>query len=183
MATIPEVRVSARFFSDAVIRERGEATIAAAKLPVPRGGVLHFACHGSIGETDPMTGSIRLHPGPSSDGALTLNEIAALDYSEASLAVLSACETNIDGGATGGRAVLALSRSFLYAGVPAVIASQWAVSDEAAPRVMVSFYDAVRNRGLSKAQAFQIAQRYVLEETPYRHPRYWAALQLIGDCR
>ncbi|MGH8513859.1 MAG: CHAT domain-containing protein, partial [Gammaproteobacteria bacterium] len=63
------------------------------------------------------------------------------------------------------------------------IGSLWAIPDDAAYRVVTSFYDALRDPDLSKAQALRRAQLAMLEgdHRSYRHPYYWSTYQLINN--
>jgi len=69
-------------------------------------------------------------------------------------------------------------RAFLVAGVPSVVVSLWAVSDEATLDLMVSFYgNLMENK--NKAVALRNAMLKCKEVKP--HPRYWAAFTLVGS--
>ncbi|MGH7357592.1 MAG: CHAT domain-containing protein, partial [Candidatus Rokuibacteriota bacterium] len=75
---------------------------------------------------------------------------------------------------------------FLYAGAPAVIVSQWDVSDRATAELMDRFYAAYQagsDAGSAPGAAAHLrtAQRTLLERYP--HPYLWAAFELIGRAR
>jgi hypothetical protein len=91
--------------------------------------------------------------------------------------VLSACETQL-GVLTGGDDVVGLTRAFIYAGTPSVVASLWKVPDEETRLFMESFYEALQG-GRTKAEAIQVAQQTVREKRP--SPYYWAGFALTGD--
>jgi CHAT domain-containing protein len=71
-----------------------------------------------------------------------------------------------------------MSRAFMYAGSPSVIASLWSVDDEATEQLMVVFYTHLKE-GLSKAEALRHAQMDVRQKYP--HPYYWAGFVLTGN--
>jgi CHAT domain-containing protein len=74
--------------------------------------------------------------------------------------------------------MVGLTRAFIYAGSPSVIASLWSVDDEATRALMVSFYSHL-GKGLPQADALRLAQIDVRRDYP--HPYYWAGFVLTGD--
>ncbi len=148
--------------------------------------ILHFACHGSFDAADPSASALLLAATPGaanadSDGRLTAREIAGLNL-QASLVVLSACETGL-GKAQGGEGSTNLARSFRYAGARSVVASLWRVSDLSTTVLMKSFYrNLLQSRGPS--EALRRAQLDLIQSQgrsrDISHPFYWAAFQLIG---
>jgi CHAT domain-containing protein len=120
--------------------------------------------------------------------ALKLNDdilLEAADFlplkkSNLSLIVLAACST-----ATGGQSGLldnnALVRSFLVAGVPHVVASQWDVNNISTATLMDSFF---RNSlgGQLPHVALAHAERKFLHSAndENRHPHYWAGFIAVG---
>lgn len=148
--------------------------------------ILHFACHGIFDAADPGSSALLLAATPGStqsesDGRLTAREVAGLNL-QASLVVLSACETGL-GKAQGGEGSTSLARSFRYAGARSVLASQWRVSDLSTTLLMKNFYrQLLRSRGPS--EALRRAQLEMIrtqgKARDLSHPYYWAAFQLIG---
>ncbi|MGH7551227.1 MAG: CHAT domain-containing protein [Gemmatimonadota bacterium] len=176
-----EVRkVAERFAAEKrVVLMGAAATEAALRKLAPAQDVIHFAGHGVISDREPLASALLLAPGDGQDGYLRTPEIFALDL-DADLVVLSGCSTGL--GKLTGDGVLGLSRAFLYAGTPAVIVSQWDVSDRATAELMDHFY-AVYRAGSARgaAHALRAAQRTLLERYP--HPYLWAAFELIGSAR
>jgi CHAT domain-containing protein len=111
-----------------------------------------------------------------SDGMLSARSLLHIPLS-ARLAVLSACETG-RGVVQGGEGLMGLAWAFRAAGVPAVLASQWQVDDEATRQLMVAFYKAMK-AGMTKDDALRAAMLAVQTSKP--SPYYWAAFELIGD--
>ncbi|MCL4298819.1 MAG: CHAT domain-containing protein [Anaerolineae bacterium] len=93
------------------------------------------------------------------------------------LVILSACETNL-GDLSEGDELVGLTRAFIFAGTPSVIASLWNVEDEATSLLMERFYTHL-GEGMSKAEALRQAQIETREKFP--NPYYWAAFVLSGD--
>ena len=115
--------------------------------------------------------------GAPGDGALTVGDVYGLDLFRAGLVVLSACQTQL-GAQSRGDDIVGLTRAFIFAGSPSVVASLWSVDDQATGLLMTSFYQHLRN-GDSKAEALRAAQADV--RARYPHPYYWAAFVLTGD--
>jgi CHAT domain-containing protein len=59
----------------------------------------------------------------------------------------------------------------------------WPVSDEAAQRIMQSFYSGLVRDGLSKAEALRQAQMSLLGDANLQHPYYWTPFILVGNWR
>jgi CHAT domain-containing protein len=93
------------------------------------------------------------------------------------LLTLSACET----AAGDEKAALGLAGVAVKSGARSVLATLWAVNDEAASLVVIKFYEQLERRDVSKARALQKAQIAMLKDPRYRHPAYWAPYLLIGN--
>jgi CHAT domain-containing protein/tetratricopeptide (TPR) repeat protein len=136
-----------------------------------------------------------------SAGVLTALDVAELGLERCDLVVLSACETGL-GETAGGEGVLGLQRAFQVAGARSVVASLWAVDDEATRALMVAFYEKLwhRKKPLSRLEAMRQAQLLMLregrrrimvradpekdkEKSPRLPPFYWAGFVLSGDWR
>jgi CHAT domain-containing protein/Tfp pilus assembly protein PilF len=121
------------------------------------------------------------------DGLLTAEEVSWLDLRGCELVTLSACSTGL-GVERSGEGMLGLRRSFRMAGAEAVVASLWAVDDEATSELMVEFYRRWLVDGRSRADALREAQLEMLRRCRERFrgdgaPFYWAAFVLDGDWR
>jgi len=153
-------------------RAAGEASF---KRLAPVADLLHLATHGQFVEERPLDSWIALAPEGKEDGFLRAAEIFTLDL-KARMVVLSACQSGQ--GRITGDGVLGLSRSFIGAGVPTVLVTQWSVEDEATAYEMEAFYRAVA-RGIRPAAAL----RQAMLQTKKKYPavRSWAAFTLIGE--
>ncbi len=141
---------------------------------MPQASIIHLATHGFF---DSVNGNI---PGEIAltNGFLTAGEIFDMQLS-ADLVVLSACDTGR--GNLTGDGVVGLSRSLVVAGVPSVMVSLWAVSDEATKALMEEFYGNLRVKKIGKAQALRQAMLTTMKDYP--NPNFWAAFTLIGEGR
>lgn len=128
--------------------------------------VLHIACHANHVESSPMFSSMMFDGG----------SVPAVDIAHSRLrarhVVLSACRTSVFGSSFG-HEPNGLARAFLARGAQTVVASQWALNDEAAALGMSAFY-ATRLGGGSASEAVGAFQRKVREK--FDHPHFWAPL-------
>ena len=139
--------------------------------------ILHFATHGFYWQDstgiDPMERCGLLFAGANNvligsperlkdvdvnDGILTAKELSVLDFRNADIVVMSACETGL--GEINGEGVFGLQRAFKMAGAKTIMMSLWQVSDDATRLLMTSFYRNL-SQGMSKREAFRSAQQEV----------------------
>ena len=111
------------------------------------------------------------------DGFLTAAEIFNMNMN-ADIVGLSACKTGL-GVQSAGEGVVGLSRAFMYAGTDTVLVSLWSVSDESTYKLMVKFFDGLKN-GKDKLTALKDAKNY-LRSSGYENPFYWAPFILMGE--
>lgn len=144
--------------------------------------ILHFAMHTLINDEEPLASKLifTLDSDSTNDGFLNTYEIYNLDLN-AELAVLSACKTGI-GRLRKGEGMMSLARGFLYAGVPGIIMTLWAVEDIASANIISDFYRNL-NKGEAKDVALRNAKLTFLENADQftAHPYFWAAYVQIGD--
>jgi tetratricopeptide (TPR) repeat protein len=147
--------------------------------------ILHFATHGLVNPRIPELSGLLLTQqdaaGHLLDGFLGLRDISSLDLS-AELVVLSGCETAL-GREVRGEGLLGLTRRFMVAGVPRVIASLWQVRDQATAELMAHFYRALLVEHQPPAAALRSAQLALRQQRRWRDPYYWAAFVFQGDWR
>ena len=86
--------------------------------------IIHIACHGLFNDNYPLLSSLVLSPDVQNDGFLEVHELYNMNLTNASLVVLSACETGLSL-IRKNDDVIGLVRGFLYAGVPSMVASLW----------------------------------------------------------
>jgi CHAT domain-containing protein len=118
------------------------------------------------------------------EGLLTAEEVITLDLEGTDWVVLSACHSGL-AEAWSREGTLGMRRAFDLAGARTVIASQWAVADDATREWMQALYTA-RARGAStSAAALQSASREILASRRKAgrstHPFYWAAFSASGE--
>lgn len=178
----------------AALSRRGESFVAldfqasretALGPDVARAGVVHFASHALLNTRHPELSGIVLslvdEHGRVKDGFLQTRDIYKLRLA-ADLVVLSACQTAL-GKEVRGEGLLGLSRAFMYAGAPRILASLWKVPDRPTAELMKAFYRGTLTEGLSPAAALGAAQQEIRRQKLWTSPYYWAGFTLQGDWR
>lgn len=180
-----EARKIATLYSTAPVTSRTSTLLLGAQATEPqvrsdaqRVDVLHVATHGQYNPINPLFSRLELAATDAEDGYLEVHEIYDLDLTDANLVVLSACEST-QGELTGGDEIVGLTRAFMYAGAPTVIATLWAVEDDATAALMETFYQRLL-AGDATDEALRAAQRSVLAQEPWHSPYYWAAFGVYG---
>jgi CHAT domain-containing protein/Tfp pilus assembly protein PilF len=146
---------------------------------------IHFATHGLLNSEQPeLTGilfsMIDEKGNPQPQSLLRLGEVYNLKL-PVELVVLSGCQTAI-GKEIKGEGLIGLTRGFMYAGSPRVVASLWKVDDAMTAEVVKHFYQAMLGaKRLAPAAALRQAQKEMLRQKI--EPFYWAAFIMQGEWR
>jgi CHAT domain-containing protein/tetratricopeptide (TPR) repeat protein len=147
--------------------------------------ILHFATHGLLNNKIPalsgLVFSLVDEQGRPINGFLRLHEIYNLKLN-ADLVVLSGCQTAL-GQEVRGEGLIGLTRGFMYAGAPRVVASLWNVNDQATANLMKLFYERMLKDGMRPAAALRAAQIAMWKTEPNAVPYRWGAFILQGDWR
>jgi CHAT domain-containing protein/Tfp pilus assembly protein PilF len=137
--------------------------------------VLHLSVHAKVNRKVPRFSRLYL----SGQDSLSVADVYDLDLRNASLVVLSACETGV-GQLNASDDITSLNRAFIYAGSPSVLASLTTVRDNSTSLLMAAFYDGLA-KGLTKAEALQAAQADIRNLQGFENPYFWAYFTLTGD--
>lgn len=144
---------------------------------------IHFATHGVFDAERPELSGLALSrvdaAGNPREGFLRLRDVYGLDLA-ADLVVLSGCQTAL-GREIRGEGLLGLTRGFLYAGAPRVVASLWWIDDRATAALMAELYRGMWAEGLRPAAALRKARLALARQHRFRDPSYWGAFVLQGD--
>ena len=159
-----------------------EATETRVKTRSSTHDVLHFATHGEFNDRQPMQSGLLLTCDNENDGFLQVHEIFGLDLREANLVTLSACDTALSR-IYSGDDLVGLSRAFLYAGAPTLLATLWPVQDRSTYLLMTAFYENWQAKDFSPPEALRRAQIQLRSSPEFEHPFHWAPFILIGDWR
>ncbi len=145
--------------------------------------ILHLATHGLLDNQHPELSGVVLSlvdkSGNDIDGFLRLQDIYNLKLN-ADLVVLSACNTAL-GKEVRGEGLIGLTRGFMYAGTPRVVASLWKVDDAATAELMTIFYKKMLIENMRPAAALRAAQNEMMKQPRWRSPYYWAPFVLQGE--
>jgi CHAT domain-containing protein len=147
--------------------------------------ILHFATHGLLNSEHPELSGLVLslvdENGKTQDGFLRMHDIYDLRL-RAEVVVLSACQTGL-GKEIKGEGLVGLTRGFMYAGAPRVIASLWKVDDLATAELMKHFYSGMLQDALRPAAALRAAQLEMAKQKRWSNPYFWAAFVIQGEWR
>lgn len=147
---------------------------------------VHLAAHGLLNDIRPELSGLVLslvdRKGRARPGLLTAPDVSRLRLN-ADLVVLSSCRSAV-GREVSGEGLVGLTRAFMHAGSPRVVASLWPVDDLASSELMTRMYRSMLgSRKATPAAALRDAQLQVMRDPRWRAPYYWAAFQLQGEWR
>jgi CHAT domain-containing protein len=161
---------------DALVLSMPEATPGHVIAALGLADVAHFAVHGLYDRRSQSGPSLLLAQDGTGPGNLSSHEILQLHLPRTRLVFLAACNTQ-PGPLSASEGPLGLAHAFLAAGVPAVVASLWAVDDESTARLSVRFHREIR-QGTDPITALRDAQMAELSADP--HDWTWAAFEVLG---
>ncbi|MBG1267454.1 CHAT domain-containing protein, partial [Nostoc sp. WHI] len=174
-----EVTKIKEILPDSEVYINNKATLENFKSQALRFSFLHLATHGCFQTEDCKQVNLKNNTLLFADKTLDIANAALLGLQGTQLITLSACQTAVntnfnDVGIAG------VAYIFERAGAKAVMASLWAVEDEATQQLMVEFYQNLK-QGMTKGEALQKAKLKLIADD--RHPFYWSPFVLIGDAR
>jgi CHAT domain-containing protein len=163
-----EVLLNDAFTSEALDREVNRL----------RPAIVHVASH-SIFTGDPETSFLLTH-----GDRVSMNHLSTIvgrtryrTDRPVELLTLSGCRT----AAGDDRAALGLAGVAVRSGARSAVGSLWQVGDSPASQLMVAFYGALRDSGVSKSEALRRAQLEMIRSENYAHPFFWSPFLLIGN--
>lgn len=169
--------------SQLLINEK--ATKTALQNSLKNSEVINFAGHYIVRHGEPLASGLLLtkteNSNSSEDSILTNAELVSQKLPRVKLVVLSACQTGIEQYYKG-EGLVGLSRTFLAAGAPLVVASQWKIDSGAAAELIKRFHFFRRQEKLSTTAALRRAQLEMIEspDERFRQPYFWAAFATYG---
>ena len=139
--------------------------------------IVHIASHGEVSGDSEQSFVLAF------DGKLSVDRldqfIGLFKYRDdpLELLTLSACDT-----AEGDdRAALGLAGVAIKAGARSALATLWEVNDEVSARLVIDFYQELRDPSVSRVGALRRAQLKLVEDPRYDHPGFWAPFLLINN--
>ncbi|MEH2158906.1 CHAT domain-containing protein [Nostoc sp.] len=174
-----EVTKIKEILADSEVYINKKATLENFRSQALRFSFLHLATHGCFQTEDCKKVKLKNNTLLFADKPLDIADAALLGLQGTQLITLSACQTAVDTNlnSTG---ITGVAYIFERAGAKAVMASLWAVEDEATQELMVDFYQNLKD-GMTKGKALQQAKLKLIAD--HRHPFYWSPFVLIGDAR
>ncbi|MEH2331163.1 CHAT domain-containing protein [Nostoc sp.] len=174
-----EVRNIKEILPDSEVYIHNEATLEKFRSQALRFSFLHLATHGCFQTEDCKKVDLKNNTLLFADKPLDIANAALLGLQGTQLITLSACQTAVDTNLNGA-GIAGVAYIFERAGAKAVMASLWAVDDEATQELMIQFYQNIK-QGMTKGEALQKAKLKLIAD--HRHPFYWSPFVLIGDAR
>ena len=176
-----EARRIVQFFPRNQLYMGAQATKSQFRKVIGGMSIVHVAAHAEADQIDPLYSRILLANEGGQQDFLEAHEVLAMQIRGTALVTLSTCDSGL-GRVAGGDEVLGFPRAFLSAGVSALIASLWPVSDDATEALMSVLYSELV-AGNDLQRAMQAGQLAVLSKPQTAHPFFWAPFNLIGDWR
>ncbi len=190
-ATKEAREIAAHYFPNRVlVEEDARAETVADELS--KSDVIHFASHYVVDDRSPLLSKLVLARGPVSltrprgssdeqEGVLQAAEIYRQRPLRARLVVLSACQTAIEGYFNGEGAV-GMSRTFMAARIPLVVASLWPVDSDSTKELMINFHRYRKSDNPITARALRQAQLDMIggPDRRFAEPRSWASFIVMG---
>jgi CHAT domain-containing protein/tetratricopeptide (TPR) repeat protein len=140
---------------------------------------IHFVAHGTASRLSPLDSAIVLSKDSAEDHPFKLYARDIISHPlRADLVTVSACYS-VGERSYSGEGLVGLSWAFLRAGSQNVIAALWEVTDASTELLMDKFYGEL-DKGSSPAAALRAAKLYLLRDTRFRNPFYWAPFQLYA---
>jgi len=151
--------------------------------------IIHIACHGDFCQNDIAYSALLLTEERDktgkiiNDGRLTVREIMEqVCLEDSSLVVLSACKMATNSILPGDN-LIGMTRAFMYAGAPSIVASLWSVNDESTS-ILMKCFNYNLSAGMNKTSALRQAQLKIKQDASnkyYVHPYFWAPFVLVGS--
>jgi CHAT domain-containing protein len=178
-----EVKNVAAFYPERETLTRQYATKRSFLNALTKANVVQFSGHYIVVPDAPMLSYLLLakDSDKAEDSMLTNLELAEHKLPRAKLIVLAACRTGSES-VSNGEGLIGLSRTFLAADVPLVVASQWSVDTDATAVLMKRFHELRTRERLNTTEALRRAQLEMLNDPSgrFNEPYYWAAFAVYG---
>jgi CHAT domain-containing protein/Tfp pilus assembly protein PilF len=187
LADLPESRLEAQViakdYRESKVFCGGEASKDSFLSNYQNYDVIHFAGHYLAQPDSPLSSKLVMAKKSETerDNFVTNVELLNEKLPRAKLVVLSACQTGVEG-YYDGEGSIGLARTFLAAGVPLVVASQWNVDSAGTYELMKKFHYYRRKGNLSSSRALRQSQLDMLSgsDKELQSPYFWAGFAVFG---
>jgi CHAT domain-containing protein len=180
-----EARNVANLYPNARVLTGDRATKRAFLAEAVTSHIVHFAGHGVLRTDAPLSSYLVFASDGTGEASATLTgrEIFAVRLRKTRLAILSGCQTAA-GQISDTEGASSLARALFGAGVPAVVASLWAVDDEATAEFFAAYHRRL-SRGEDPTAALRRTQQEWLARSTngWRGVATWAAFAVYGATR
>jgi CHAT domain-containing protein/tetratricopeptide (TPR) repeat protein len=171
-----EAEAVARDFPSATILKGSQATLAAVEEELPSTSIFHFTGHSLARPTGAALMLGASSPQKNAAALVDADLLRRLDLHNLQLAVLSTCNT---ASADDARGFNRIAETLQRAGVPHVIASQWAVDSAVSKQFVEDFYRSTLS-GRTVSEAIRQTSRNMMANPRTSHPYYWSAFSAYG---
>ncbi len=169
----------AKYYENATVLIGEDATKLKLKENLRNANVFHFAGHYMVDEDSPLLSSFVLSGSDKEASNFANYEILVRKLTSARLIILSACQSGIEK-YYNGEGMIGASRTFLAAGVPLVVATQWKADSEATSILMTNFHRFRTKEKRLTVDALRQSQLAMLRSDKHKQPYYWAVFSTLG---
>jgi CHAT domain-containing protein len=140
---------------------------------------IHFVAHGTANRLSPLDSAIILSKGSAESDSFKLYARDIIRQPlRADVVTISSCY-GVGERTYAGEGLVGLSWAFLRAGAHNVIAALWEATDASTEQLMQHFYDEL-SKGEPPDVALHSAKLFLLKNTAFHNPFYWAPFQLYA---
>jgi CHAT domain-containing protein len=140
---------------------------------------IHFVAHGTASRLSPLDSAIILSKGSAESDSFKLYARDIIRQPlRADVVTISSCY-GAGERTYAGEGLVGLSWAFLRAGAHNVIAALWEATDASTEQLMEKFYDELK-QGATPDVALHSAKMFLLKNTAFHNPFYWAPFQLYA---
>lgn len=140
---------------------------------------IHFVAHGTASRLSPLDSAIILSKSSAESDSFKLYARDIIRQPlHANVVTISSCY-GAGERTYAGEGLVGLSWAFLRAGAHNVVAALWEATDASTEKLMEKFYDELK-QGASPDVALHSAKLFLLKNTAFHNPFYWAPFQLYA---
>ena len=170
-----EARLLTKIFPDANAKFGTDATRVHLEEAITDSDLLHVATHAISDDRDASRSALVVAGDDHEESLFYTRDILSVRARPGQFVVLAGCRTGVAGGGRG--SLRSLAMAFIAAGSSMVLATLWDAEDQAASRLTLDFYRALKTGVARASNDLRTAQLAAIRQG--RPPRDWAGFQLI----